>query len=362
LETQAEPASPITNGQRSIVAAAAPIAFCVLVIDAVVETYVSGSSVRWFLLTVATTALIILLYRLHHSQKQALNQSRFARPRVLFLLGLGLIALTAWLPGGVTGGIRILGQSTSTVLSVVTLGATVAAGAYLLRLSWRRRWIPFAIGLLTAYAAFGFLKGISVGTAYPHLLKGESFWKAMPWLLQGSTIGGLLIATATIYSGAQSARPATTPERELMLRTIGLGTALLIVVAGIKVPAVIGPYRMSFSKTGADLGPVIFAQGESRDGPNGESNRFSAGVQNVYAFFSVEKLNSNDAVRLVWFKGGDELSETSKNVAELRAGHQSKLVWTRQEFPSGAAVGGYFVEIDVNDRLAAEASFVVNPR
>jgi len=362
LGTQAEPARTITNGQRSIIAAAAPIAFCVLLIDAVVETYVSGSSVRWFLLTVATTALIILVYRLHHSQTQPLNRSRFARPRVLFLVALGLVALTAWLPGGVTGGIRILGQSTSTVLSVVTLGATAAAGAYLLRLSWRRRWIPFAIGLLTAYAVFGFLRGISVGTAYPHLLQGESFWKAMPCLLQGSTIGGLLIATATIYSGAQSGRQSTTPERELMLRTIGLGTALLIVVAGIKTPALIGPYRMSFSKTGADIGPVIFAQGESRDGPNGESNRFPAGVQNVYAFFSVEKLNSNDAVRLVWFKGGDELSETSKNVAELRAGHQSKLVWTRQGFPSGAAVGGYFVEIDVNDRLAAEASFVVNPR
>ena len=129
MGTQAEPARTITNGQRSIIAAAAPIAFCVLLIDAVVETYVSGSSVRWFLLTVATTALIILVYRLHHSQTQPLNRSRFARPRVLFLVALGLVALTAWLPGGVTGGIRILGQSTSTVLSVVTLGATAAAGA-----------------------------------------------------------------------------------------------------------------------------------------------------------------------------------------------------------------------------------------
>src|ERR1700686_115640 len=80
------------------------IALYVAVIDAAVETFRSGSPVRWGVVGVvgAYLALSVGLWRYRRPAWQRMGWSACASAS--FFLLLGLLAFTVWLPGGLTDG------------------------------------------------------------------------------------------------------------------------------------------------------------------------------------------------------------------------------------------------------------------
>src|SRR5688572_26841102 len=128
-------------------AAVLTLALWALLIDMAVETFQSGAPVRWWVAGVASTYLLLtalLLWR--PAARERFGWSRRATA-ALFVL-IGLLALTAWLPGGLTNGVRMLRQPTSIVLSVVSALAVVGAGIVLIGLRLVPWWGRIALGIL----------------------------------------------------------------------------------------------------------------------------------------------------------------------------------------------------------------------
>ncbi len=114
----------------------------------------------------------------------------------------------------------------------------------------------------------------------------------------------------------------------------------------------------------AQLGPIIFALGESNTQPVGRSDRFEAGVKTVYAFFNFTRLRTGDIVTGTWFRGTEQLGAQHYKMSEVfgdtprEKGH----LWMHIAFDDGAPPGSYRLEIRVNDRFAQSGSFAIDPK
>src|ERR1700686_1295248 len=106
MATNPEP-TKLTLTQPPLAAAGLAIALYIVVIDAAVETFLSGSPVRWWVVGVVATylALSVGLWRYRRPLWQRMGWS--ASASASFFLLLGLLAFTAWLPGGLRDGVRV---------------------------------------------------------------------------------------------------------------------------------------------------------------------------------------------------------------------------------------------------------------
>lgn len=235
MATGAEPttlSSPLAS-QRG--PAALAVTLSVLLFDAAVETFVTGSPVRWWVagIVAAYVALGAFLWQRRPSTWQRFGWS--ARASASFFLLLGLLTFTAWLPSGLTDGIRLLAQPTSRVLSLLTTAVIALAGTSLVRLSWLPRWAKVVIGLLTAYGLAAFLKGIISGTEFAALLHGESLWTRLPSWLQGAFLGAFVIVPAGfLLHIAHLLRPAGDARRTWEFRqVIAMAVSIAMVISGV---------------------------------------------------------------------------------------------------------------------------------
>ena len=364
MATQAEPVKTIPRQQQSLLAAGAAVGLSLLLLDAAVETFISGSTVRWWVAGLVGVAASTVAYFFHSRPHISRDINWNVRATIVGFLLLVLITITAWLPGGLMEGIRLLGQPTSRVYSLVTLGAITVASIALESFAMRMPWLRWTIRFFAVYGVAGFLLGMLSATPYSSLFHGGSFWTRMPASLQGTTAGVLIIAGGTVYSLAAKIRSGT--GRAMLSgssQPLAFGMVLLLALAAIRTPSAIPRYELTFGNVGAHLGPVMFAKGNSHNRPVIWTDRFKQGVQNIYVTFNVANLKPDDAVTAVWSKGATELSQERNKVSELvaRSGKANR-VWFAHEFGlDGALAGGYFVEISVNDRPVAEASFAVDP-
>jgi hypothetical protein len=151
---------------RTIWAALAFVLYAVLA-DLVVETFLSGSPLRWEIAVpvIGYLALCLAAWRFAPVWWRRLDWAHRAGISLIVLIG-GL-GVTAWLPGGVTEGVRLLGGQTGTVFAMVSALAVALAGALL----GGNRSLPTvarAVGaLLAAYGIAGFVLGAVAGTPYP---------------------------------------------------------------------------------------------------------------------------------------------------------------------------------------------------
>lgn len=214
-----------------------------LLIDAAVETFVNGSPVRWWVggIVAAYVALAVFVWRRRPSVWQRIGWP--ARASSSFFLLLALLTFTAWLPGGLSDGIRLLGQPTSRVLSLLTAAVIALAGASLVRLSWLPRWAKAVITLLTAYGLAAFLKGIISGTEFAALLRGESLWTRLPFWLQGAFVGAFIVVPAgLLLHVAHMIRSAAGVSRSWEVRqVIAMATSVAMVISGVTNSAYGGP-------------------------------------------------------------------------------------------------------------------------
>ena len=115
---------------------------------------------------------------------------------------LGLLAFTAWLPGGLTNGVAMLRQPTSVVLSTVSALAVGAAGLVLVRVRVLPWWGLATVGVLALYGVAAFAVAAIEAAPYPSLFQGGSLWTWLPSWLQGATLGALVAVPFAIAMDA----------------------------------------------------------------------------------------------------------------------------------------------------------------
>jgi hypothetical protein len=224
--------------------------------SASVETFRSQSSVRWWVVGIVAAYLggLLAVWRWVPSAWKRLTPSTLAISGAgLFL---ALLAATAWLPGGNTDGIRVFGQSTSTLLTAVSALAVALSGVSLARLQFLPRGVRYALGALAAYGVASFGLSIVSATPYAALLQGGSFWIRLPRWLQGASVGGFVVLPAGILGGLASLvvrSPAPGTGGTLRLQHLALlGLGLVIAASGVRVPALGGsPQLGQASQAGA---------------------------------------------------------------------------------------------------------------
>jgi len=281
--------APLSRG-GAVGAAVLAVIIVIALLDAVVETIWSGSPIRWWVAppVVLFAALAVWLWR---PGGALLNRTGPGSAASTLIGGLLLLlAATAWLPGGQTDGVRMLGQPTSIVLAaavaaVVALAVhVVVRGAASLpptpRLAVR---IVFALLGLYALAALGL--AVRDGASFAALFQGGAMWQRLPRWLQGSFLGALVLLPAAIlaqvvrvFGGLRRKEPvgvllhqATALVMCFVMALSGVvlpgaatGTTTMTRPAGAAPPEVAPPTAEEFAQSGRALfgqkDPVVAAE------------------------------------------------------------------------------------------------------
>jgi len=163
-----------------------------LFVDAAVETFWSGAPVRWWVVGAVAVFLAggLAAWRVapvrSHVTPAVLAKSSWG-------VFLALLAATVWLPGGLENGMRLAGQPTPVVLTLLTTCAVVLAGVVVLRVRSVPLWARLALAALAAYACAAFVMGLLRSTPYRALFNGWGFWSRLPVWLQGPRPGAFVV-------------------------------------------------------------------------------------------------------------------------------------------------------------------------
>jgi len=210
-----------------------------LLLDAAVETFWIKSPVRWWVAVLTGVYLggSAALWRRRHPLWERFDWA--GKATASFFVFLGLLALTAWLPGGLSRGLSVLGLSTSTTLALAAGVAVVVSGVALFQLRYPHPAVRWTIAAGAAYGVIALLWGIYAGTPYPGLLRGESLWTWLPRWLQGAFIGSFVVVplamVVQIAARLQWLRPSESPGWRLRPVTM-LSLVLATSVAAVTVP------------------------------------------------------------------------------------------------------------------------------
>ncbi len=203
----------------------------ILLADAAVETFLSGSPLRWIVsgTVAAYVVLSILLWR---------RLGWEARSTLSLLVFLGLLAVTAWLPQGFSQGVILLRQPTSTVLAAVSTLAVLLSGAILLRAKPIPNPARAAVALFVVYAVAALATGILSGTPYPDLFHGRNLWGRLPFWLQGPFIGAAVLMTTALLSQIITGilRIRRAELRSWGAQVLALSMSLVMAASGLTVP------------------------------------------------------------------------------------------------------------------------------
>lgn len=218
----------------------------VLIMDAAVETFASGSPVRWWVAAFAATYPIAA----------ALAWTRGAWRVTAWVPGLALLAIvaaTAWLPEGTTNGVRLLGLETSRVLALTAAVGVAAAGLAISRLPRVPHPARWVVAALTAYGVLAFVAGAVKGTPFSLLVRGQSLWQTLPALFQGAFIGGLIVLPLGVVASAVGAglrTPAPGSRARTMRQAAALATVLATVLAALpRVDAIVDDRALATAST-----------------------------------------------------------------------------------------------------------------
>lgn len=231
--------APVARRARTALGVAGTVAANALLIDAAIETVLSGAPVRWWIAGAVLAYLastVLLWWWAYRGGKTTPALETFGFGAAYLLLGL--TAASAWSPAGLDHGLRLAGQPTATVLAIVSALATVLA---LWSLQPILRPVEFAsrgrlalatvVVVASTYGMAAFLLAVRNGTPYTALYDGRSFWQPLPFWLQGAVVGGLgVVAIALVAQAVPAVFRTGSPTR----RALALALSLVMTTAGLQ--------------------------------------------------------------------------------------------------------------------------------
>jgi hypothetical protein len=223
-----------------------------VLMDAAVESFVSGSPLRWIIsgAVAGYIALSVLLWRKLRWTTKAW---------VSFFVLIALMAFAAWRPEGSDSPLALLRQPTSTLLSAATILGILLAGYVLARLKFLPWPARVAILLLAAYGVAGFVLGIMARAPYAVLFHGGGLWEKAPFWLQGAFLGGLVVLPAALLvqlvAGVSQIR--TGQLRDWGGQVLALGIFAAITASGITTagPSHVASNSVDIAASVAGLSP-----------------------------------------------------------------------------------------------------------
>lgn len=246
-----------------------------VLVDAAVETMVSGSPLRWIISGAVAVylALSALLWR-----RLGWGTKAF----VSFIVLLGLMAFAAWRSEGSDSAITLLRQPTSTLLSAATVVGLLLAGWILARLKFLPWPARAAVVVIAAYGVAAFAVGIAARTPYAALLHGTSLWAKAPFWLQGAFLGAMIVLPAALllHLVTAASRIRAGQLRDWGRQAVALAMCVTITASGITRPAGVHPGADSFNVAAAlaGLSPEQKQQGYDTEVANlqGRLNRLQS--------------------------------------------------------------------------------------
>ena len=246
ITMSAEQQAPAASGHMELGLGAALVAVLVLIalVDAAIETFWSGSPIRWW---VSASVLVFVALSVWLWRPGGTAAKRWGWPGAAhWSVGglLALLAVTAWLPEGQVNGVRMALQPTSTVLTAAIALAVLLAAYVLVRglgfLPKTARLVARAVVILLAIYALAAL-GVAIRdhATFASLFQGGALWQRLPRWLQGTFVGALGLLPLAIL--AQVARFAETlrrhePVRILIQQTTALVMTVVVALSGVMLP------------------------------------------------------------------------------------------------------------------------------
>ncbi len=216
-------------------------------LDAAVETFWSGSPLRWWIspALIVFAALSVYMWRPGGSLLRRLGPAGAAGTPVLGFIAL--LAATAWVPAGQDSGVRVFLQSTATLLIVGVAAAVLLAAIVLIRQAavvgpTPRLALRILVAVVAAYAMAALALGVLGHTPFALLFNGAAAWQRLPRWLQGPFLGVVLLPLAVLAEGARAfvQLRRSRPVRAALTQAIALVMAFAVALSGFRLPAATG--------------------------------------------------------------------------------------------------------------------------
>ena len=213
-------------------------------VDIAIETFWSGSPIRWWVAppVLVFVALGVWLWRPGGWAAKRWGWEGAASWSIGALLVL--LAVTAWLPGGNTNGVRLLLQPTATLLTSAIAAAVVLAAVVLFRAlavlpSTARMVARGVLMALAIYALASLCVALYDRAPFTTLFQGGAAWQRLPRWLQGSFIGAFALLPLALLG--QAVRAVDHLRRRQSVRVLlhqatAMVMAVVMAVSGVYLP------------------------------------------------------------------------------------------------------------------------------
>jgi hypothetical protein len=161
-------------------------------IDAGVETWLSGSPARLWVAVPIVFYLVLSLWALTQGARLAAPGIVTQTPAAFYLF-LGILVSLTQERAGLGVGVVMFKQSMPVILTSTALLITVLATLRMATVRGLAVWFRIIILALGAYAVAAFAQGLMRGTPFPDLLRGHSEWQRVPYWLQGAFLGAAVL-------------------------------------------------------------------------------------------------------------------------------------------------------------------------
>jgi hypothetical protein len=303
-----------------LVWAALAIGVYVVIVDAAVETFVRHSPLRWWIAGAAALylGLCAATWRLLPGIWRRTDWA--IQTAVSLVVLLVLLGATAWMPEGLDRGLSLFGQTTATVLAVVSAVVVALSGVLLARLSFIPLPGKIAVGLLAAYGVAAFLLAVHAGTPFASLFHGGSQWTRLPFWRQGATVGGLLLVPLALLLEIVTGIRRITRDKsaEFAFKLIALCMGLLIVFGAVRMSADDASAATDTATSTPAETPTATSADIRTAAPSGTENRENPGPDEAGYKQASDKLNHfNAAVDVIDGKMDRSLFEIDALAAKL---------------------------------------------
>jgi len=163
-----------------------------LVLDMAIETWRGASPLRGLVALATTVYLVAVVWVLSQGARPAVR-GWLVQPPAPVLFFLCLLVATTSMTGGMTNGLRLLGQPTPTVLLATMLALIVLGGFRLVTANRSPMWMKLIFAVACVYASAAFVMAIRDHTPLADLLAGRGLWAVLPSWLRGGFLGALVL-------------------------------------------------------------------------------------------------------------------------------------------------------------------------